>query len=214
KAAVGAALPAARYAHFATHGFFAPEAAVSARSREAGARREVTGWNPLLLSGLALSGANRMPKDGEEDGILTALEVSEMDLTRLELAVLSACETGLGKVAGGEGVLGLQRAFAAAGCRSVVASLWSVDDAATAVLMERFYRHLWEGKKGKLEALRSAQLDVLRRPELVEGRGEALRKEWGASMRGAGLKAKKLPAGARRSPVAWWGAFALSGDWR
>ncbi|MBY0231872.1 MAG: CHAT domain-containing protein [Gemmataceae bacterium] len=129
KQALRAGLPKASIAHLATHGYFAPG--------EGTAR-----WHPLLLSGLALSGANRVPKPGEEDGILTALEVSETDLSGLELAVLSACETGLGKEAGGEGVLGLQRAFAAAGARSVVSSLWKVDDEATRALMVRFYSNL------------------------------------------------------------------------
>ena len=106
-------------------------------------REGVTGWHPLLLSGLVLAGANKEARPGEENGILTALEVSEMDLDGLELAMLSACETGLGKQAGGEGLLGLQRAFAVAGCRSVVASLWKVDDRATQALMASFYRVWW-----------------------------------------------------------------------
>jgi len=104
--AIRAALAKVRYAHLATHGFFAPETVKSAAEHTAkdrlGEVRTPTGWHPLLLSGLAFAGANRDPKPGEEDGILTALEVSEMDLSKLELAVLSACETALGKVAGGE----------------------------------------------------------------------------------------------------------------
>src|SRR5262249_40398808 len=133
KAEAREALTKVRYAHLATHGFFAAENIKSALRGERKAddffgREGVTGWHPLLLSGLVLSGANREPKEGEEDSILTALEVSEMELPRLELVVLSACETGLGKSAGGEGLLGLQRAFAVAGALTVVASLWSVDD--------------------------------------------------------------------------------------
>ncbi|MBY0231091.1 MAG: CHAT domain-containing protein, partial [Gemmataceae bacterium] len=95
---------------------------------------------------------------------------------------------------------------------SVVASLRSVDDAATAVLMERFCFHLWEKKRSKAEALRQAQLDVLRNPGWVEDRADKLRGV--AGVRGAGMSAEKLPGGARRSPTAWWAAFALSGDWR
>ena len=85
--------------------------------------------------------------------------VAELDLHQTDLVVLSACETGLGKVAGGEGILGLQRAFQVAGARTVVASLWSVDDAATGQLMVRFYQGLKEGRR-KDEALRDAMLAV------------------------------------------------------
>jgi CHAT domain-containing protein len=209
KAAVRKGLTSVRYAHLATHGYFAPETVKSVLAPDKSSRpgeREVSGWHPLLLSGLALGDANREPKPGEEDGILTALEVSEMDLSKLELAVLSACETGLGAVAGGEGLLGLQRAFQVAGCRQVVASLWSVHDGATSVLMERFYHHRWRKKASALEALRQAQLDVLHNPGWVEKRA--------VELRGLGKASVKLSAGAARSPAAWWAAFVLSGDWR
>ncbi|MBY0232287.1 MAG: CHAT domain-containing protein, partial [Gemmataceae bacterium] len=209
KAAVRKHLAAVRYAHFATHGFFAPEEVKSAlagdRKERLGERPEPTGWHPLLLSGLALSDANRDPAPGEEDGILTALEVSELDLTKLELAVLSACETGLGKVAGGEGILGMQRAFAAAGARSVVASLWKVDDEATRQLMGDFYGQLWTKKDavGKAEALRRAQLAML------------FGKTLDGKPRGAGTKPEKLPKDdGKRLPPFYWAAFVLSGDWR
>jgi CHAT domain-containing protein len=204
KAAVRKALAGVRYAHLATHGFFAPEevkSVLAGRGKgQPGERSEVTGWHPLLLSGLALSDANRAPKPGEEDGILTALEVSEMDLTRLELAVLSACETGLGKVAGGEGLLGMQRAFQAAGARSVIASLWKVDDEATRRLMTDFYAAAWDTRKvvSRAEALRQAQLRMLR-----EGR-----------KRGVGPKEEKIEGKGGRLPPYYWAAFVLSGDWR
>ena len=81
-----------------------------------------------------------------------------------DLVTLSACGTGLGKVLGGEGLLGLTRAFQYAGARSVLASLWSVSDESTGELMKRFYGYLKEGRS-KAEALRSAQLDLLRRSE-------------------------------------------------
>jgi CHAT domain-containing protein len=206
RAALAVALPKHRFAHIATHGFFA-QAQATPDNDEGGA-----GWDPGLLSGIVLAGANSPSPD--EDGVLTASEVAEMDLSHLELAVLSACQTGLGKEAAGEGMLGLQRAFAVAGCKSVVSSLWSVHDAAAAVLMERFYYHLWEKKLSKLEALRQAQLDVLRHPEWVEERAKKLSGIRG--LRGVG-KASERIVGAkkeRHSPVAWWGAWQLSGDWR
>jgi CHAT domain-containing protein len=206
--------PRWRYLHLATHGFFEPPPPAPP-GRPAGlsfgfsdTRQALTyGRNPLLLSGLVLSGANRSP----EQGIITAEEVADLDLRGTELAVLSACETGLGKVAGGEGVLGLQRAFQAAGARSLAVSLWSVNDAATSVLMEEFYANLWQKHLPKLEALRRAQLTVLREPERVEKR-DAL------AARGIGKRALPLPPGGgvssarRRSPPAWWAAFVLSGD--
>jgi CHAT domain-containing protein len=193
KPAVVKALERVRYAHLVTHGYFAPEAFK-------GLTDEMGGWHPLLLSGLALSGANRVPKAGEEDGILTALEVSEMQLPKLELVVLSACETGLGKVAGGEGLLGMQRAFQVAGARSVIASLWKVDDRATQALMTEFYARAWDTKTiiSRAEALRQAQLLLLK-----EGR-----------RRGVGKASEKLPKGEVRLPPYFWAAFVLSGDWR
>ena len=119
--------PRHRYLHFATHGFFAPKelrSALTAASRGKdgdaanlfGGRKGVAGFHPGLLSGLVLAGANRPAEVGKDDGILTALEVESLDLGGVELAVLSACETGLGEKAGGEGLLGLQRAFQVAGC--------------------------------------------------------------------------------------------------
>jgi CHAT domain-containing protein/Tfp pilus assembly protein PilF len=192
-----------RYLHFATHGFFAPEEVRSAlapariNQAELFGREGVAGWHPLLLSGLVLAGANRPPRAGQQDGILTALEVAEMDLGKCELAVLSACETGLGKVAGGEGVLGLQRAFQVAGARSTIASLWKVDDNATRDVMSYFYEKLWDKKSplAKVHALRDAQRDILKN----------------------GVKRGMRPVGApgaNRTPPYFWAAFVLAGDWR
>ena len=153
-----------------------------------------------------------------EDGILTAEEVQSLDLRGTDLVVLSACETGLGEGEYGQGVMGLQRAFQAAGARAVVASLWKVDDAATTVLMEQFYTNLWSKKMPKLEALRQAQLTVLNDPGLVTGRRAELAKQ-----RGIDEKPGKLPEGGRvapasdrapRSDPALWAAFVLSGDGR
>ncbi len=218
KAALRDALPRHRFAHLATHGFFAPPSMrpyLGRDNKEKAARferEEVAGWDPALLSGLVLAGANRPTP--EDDGVLKASEVAEMDLSKLELAVLSACQTGLGMEAGGEGILGLQRAFAMAGCKSVVSSLWSVDDAATSVLMERFYLHLWGKKLSKLESLRQAQLDVMKHPEWVEARAKEQRGTPG--LRAAGKAGEAVGGGKRerRSPAAWWAAWQLSGDWR
>jgi CHAT domain-containing protein len=124
-------LPDARFVHLATHGFFADESLRSAfhldptRDRIIvggvpllGRRSTVTARNPLLLSGIVLSGANQAETGAShKPGIFTAEEVAELDLSGTELVVLSACETGLGEVAGGEGVFGLQRAFGLAGAR-------------------------------------------------------------------------------------------------
>ena len=126
------------YLHLATHGYFAAPRFKSALDRSAQAEQaggpfvsdqSLAGYHPGLLSGLALAGANQPTE--EDDGILTAEEISFVNLSGCELVVLSACETGLGKAAGGEGLLGVQRAFQAAGARTVIASLWKVDDVAT-----------------------------------------------------------------------------------
>ena len=147
-------LPQARYAHLATHGFFADQQFRSALQLDEKLfeRREFVGGRigervgegrgaRWCCAGLVLAGANRA-RTTPDRGILTAEAIAGLLLDDLELAVLSACDTGLGDVAGGEGVFGLQRAFHVAGCKNVVASLWKVDDAATAALMALFYRHL------------------------------------------------------------------------
>jgi CHAT domain-containing protein len=169
--------------HVATHGFFLPVAAPLAEEGEGSAGRGAGtaaaapaapaggslapavsrgGENPLLRSGLALAGANAL-RSGGEDGILTALEASGLDLWGTRLVVLSACETGVGKVSNGEGVYGLRRALVIAGAESLVMSLWQVDDLATRDLMMRFYKKL-EGGQGRSEALRAAQLETLAKP--------------------------------------------------
>jgi len=167
-------LPQARYALLATHGFFADpefrsvfllnEAAFRHQGREG--RAAPGARNPLVLSGLVLAGANR-PSAAEEmsvgDGsILTAEMIASLPLEKLELVVLSACDTGLGEVAGGEGVYGLQRAFHMAGAQTTVASLWQVDDEITQELLTRYFENLWHKGLGRLEALRQAQLAVRR----------------------------------------------------
>jgi CHAT domain-containing protein len=97
--------------------------------------------HPLLNCGLAFSGSNQL-YDGKNDGILTGMEVLGMDLEGTSLVVLSACETGVGEVLNGQGVMGMRQAFEVAGASSIVMSLWKVSDEAMAQLMERFYQEL------------------------------------------------------------------------
>ena len=103
------------------------------------------------------------PKEGQDNGLLQAWEIFERVRIDADLVTLSACESGLGKEMGGEGLIGLTRAFQYAGARSVLASLWKVEDESTAELMKRFYGYLKAGKT-KDEALRLAQLDLIQSP--------------------------------------------------
>jgi CHAT domain-containing protein len=116
----------------------------------------------LLRSGLALAGFNPR-KSGEEDGVLTALESAGLDLRGTQLVVLSACETGVGDVANGEGVYGLRRAFVLAGAESQLISLWKVDDIGTKEWMVKYYDKLL-ANAGRSDALRQTQLEFLKHP--------------------------------------------------
>jgi len=157
--------------HIATHGFFLTEEETK-KSRFVRPEIELmTGGNQkacrsvedksMTRSGLLFSGCNhaihheQIP-DGEEDGILTAQEISMLDLRGLDLVVLSACQTGLGDVISGEGVFGLQRGFKKAGARTILMSLNKVDDEATRILMVEFYKNLMRGK-AKHQSLKDAQ---------------------------------------------------------
>jgi CHAT domain-containing protein len=119
--------------------------------------------NPLLRSGLALAGAN-LHKDTGEDGILTALEASGLNLWGTKLVVLSACDTGVGEVKNGEGVYGLRRAFLLAGTETLVMSLWPVSDYLTREMMSNYYKGLKQ-EAGRGAALRQAQRDMLKRKD-------------------------------------------------
>ena len=152
--------------HIATHGFYWTDSDIKASAIDerlqflAADAAQNEADKALTRSGLFFAGANRtllgMKDDRRKnDGVLTAQEISLLDLRGLQLLVLSACQTGLGKVTG-DGVFGLQRGFKKAGAQSLLMSLWKVDDKATRILMSLFYKHLTEGK-GKHEALRLAQ---------------------------------------------------------
>jgi len=158
-----------RVLHFATHGFFLPDepfelVRVPSRTGKGVAYDLVANpENPLMRSGIALTGANKLC-DGDEDGILTAMEAAGLDLRGTELVVLSACDTGHGKIVSGEGVLGLRRSLHIAGAEAVVMTLWSIDDEAAHLLMKEFYTQLLKGKS-RAEALRSAQLLIKKHKE-------------------------------------------------
>lgn len=181
--------------HLATHGFFEPagvpslwqqalgQSAGSAGSLTEG-RQALDGYPPGLLTGLVLAGANHARH--RADAVLTAEEVHALPLRSCDLVVLSACETALGEMRGGEGMLSLRRAFHEAGARTVVSSLWSVLDDATARLMRSFYDNLWQHGLPPAQALRQAQLAMLELDRRRRGNGQ---------------------------PGAW-GAFVLSGEWR
>jgi len=158
---------APRILHIATHGFFLTNQAAYSKegSRDPGiATRSLNAnvkiENPLLRSGLAFSGANL--NTGRDNGILTALEASTLDLWGTKLVTLSACDTGVGVVQNGEGVFGLRRSFFLAGAESLVMSLWPVSDYVTRELMTSYYKGLERGL-GRGEALRQTKLAMLKR---------------------------------------------------
>lgn len=169
------ALHGPRVLVMSTHGFVRDDATLASR-------------NPLLQCGLALAGANRRRPESkaDNDGILFGLEVLDVDLRGTDLVVLSACETALGEVRSGEGVVSLQYAFQLAGARSVVATLWEVPDQQTALISRDFFARLADGKEDKAEALRQAQL-----ARIKERRG---------------LRKSTHPF--------FWAALTLTGDWK
>ena len=200
-----------RVLHLATHGFFlqdrcasaenlgrgieglvpiqppAQEEAAPAADGETSPSQPTVGNNPLLLSGLVLAGANhaRDAESEEEDGILTAEEIAALDLRGVDLVALSACNTGLGAVEVGEGVMGLRRAFELAGARTVLMSLWSVSDKETRDWMMAFYRARIAGAS-VADAVRRASLSAL-----------------------GALREAKRP----EHPYLWAG-FVAAGDWK
>jgi CHAT domain-containing protein len=198
--------PGRRIIHLATHGFFLGEDCV----RPLEGTRSVGGLivaspapqpkpsrarpgqtmveNPLLSSGLALAGANRRraATSEQDDGILTAEEVAALDLEGVEWAVLSACDTGLGHVRAGEGVFGLRRAFQLAGVRTVVMSLWAVEDRSAGSWMRALYEARLGRQLDTADAVHAASLAVL-----------------------ADRRQRKLST----APF-FWAGFVAAGDWR
>ncbi len=168
--------------HVATHTFFLEEACLPAHLAHASE-------NPLLLSGLAFAGANHHDQAGSaaaaSDSILTAEEIASMDLSRVGWMVLSGCETGLGKIHPGEGVLGLRRALRVAGVPTLIMSLWKAKDEPTRLWMRRLYERRFSGLSTP-EAVRAASLDII---------------------------AERREAGDAAHPF-FWGAFVAAGDWR
>ncbi len=157
--------PSPKLLHVATHGFFFPDPKIKKRLNDSEAAFKISD-NPLMRSGLVLAGGNHAWTTGKsyrsemEDGILTAFEISQMDLSNTELVVLSACETGLGDIVGSEGVYGLQRAVKIAGSKYLIMSLWQVPDKQTSKLMKRFYSNWLEDKMEIKEAFYAAQKDM------------------------------------------------------
>jgi CHAT domain-containing protein/tetratricopeptide (TPR) repeat protein len=201
-----------RYAHLATHGDFQADAFAAEQQRLLAARRDwelgktqearrVAAKNPLGYVGLVLAGGER----------LSGLSILGLDLENLKLVTLSACETGLGEYTGGKGVENLQQAFHLAGCPNVVASLWKVNDAATAALMVKFYHEMWVNQKPPIEALREAQLTIYHHPELIPDlageRGTIKVKKAAAVKSDPSAK----PQAAKRADTKLWAAFVLSG---
>jgi CHAT domain-containing protein len=199
--------PGRRILHLATHGFFLGDECASAPdgTRAVGglalsggrttakpgrqqARSQQLPENPLLLSGLVLAGANRRALAGpdEDDGILTAEEVASLNLEGVEWAVLSACDTGLGQLRSGEGVLGLRRAFQIAGARTIIMSLWPVEDRSARLWMRALYEGRLKRHLDTADSVREAALTVLR---------------------------DRRTQGQSTHPF-YWAGFVAAGDWR
>lgn len=178
--------------HIATHGFFLEEQKWNGNKERRGFSltpldshqnppiqklTPIQLENPLLRSGIALAGANKQAHGKTDDGLVTAMEVSGMDLRGTDLMVLSACDTGVGETRKGQGVIVLRRAFQQAGVHSLVMSLWKVPDDETKDLMVGFYKRLKTGIP-KLSALREASLSVMQ--TLKEKTGSTHPFYWGA----------------------------------
>src|SRR5579883_1764922 len=215
-AAILTALPQARFAHLATHGFFADPSfrfvfqldEKEYKITRLGERVGRAANSPLVMTGLVFAGANNPKTPGH--GVVTGEHLIDLDLSGLELAVLSACDTGLGDVAGGEGIFGLQRAFHYAGTRNVVASLWKVPDQSTAAIMALFYRNLWERNLTPMESLRQAQLEIYRNPGKIAELAKGFHAQFGGVPDMNDEKDVK-PVVVGNAHPRLWAAFVLSG---
>lgn len=183
--------PGRRILHLATHAYFldrkcSPEAEVGLAALDVGETKPPP--NPLLLSGLALAGANarETASADKDDGILTAQEIAALELSGTHWVVLSACESGTGPVMNGEGVCGLARAFRIAGARTLVTSLWPVDDEAARLWMAAFCEQGLREDRGAIGAVRAASRSIL---EQRRRRGES-------------------------THPFYWAPFVATGDWR
>jgi CHAT domain-containing protein/Tfp pilus assembly protein PilF len=187
-----------RVVHLATHGFFlggdcplggAGTRSVGGLTKRVSVKEAATVTeNPLSLAGLAFAGANqrRSVRGDLDDGILTAEEIGGLNLQGTEWAVLSACDTGLGEIKAGEGVFGLRRAFQVAGARTVIMSLWSVEDRSAMEWMKALYQGRLQRGLDTAEAVREASLTVLR---------------------------QRRARGQSTHPF-YWAGFVAAGDWR
>ncbi len=189
EARISAELPRHRVIHLATHGFFErsaaptpppPHADAPRSEREHDPVQRIVLDHPALLSGLVFA-PTPAPEGGTSiaDGRLTAEEISFLDLSEVELVVMSACESGLGTIYKGEGMLGLRRALRSAGVETVVSSLWKVSDDETLELMRALYDRLWRRGETIEDALRGAKLDRLRANRSAH-EGAAIPFAWGA----------------------------------
>jgi CHAT domain-containing protein len=185
-----AAMPQSTIVHFATHGIYLGEQCQAAPPADSRGLETVDTTAPAQdtpdVAALVLSGANRAAADAVDDGLLTSEEIAAVDMTATDWAVLSACDSGIGKSVGGEGVFGLRRAFRLAGVHSVVMSLWPVDDRASADWMVALYRARLQQHATTMDAVRAADLALI------------------AARRDAGLDPAPF----------YWAAFVAAGDWR
>jgi tetratricopeptide (TPR) repeat protein/CHAT domain-containing protein len=205
-------LSKSRYAQLGTNCDFRAEEPAEERAREidalkswregvGGGTQRVAVKDPLGYVGLVLAAGRVLPGPA----------LADLPLDGLELVTLSGSETGLGEYTAGDAVTRLQLAFHVGGCPNVVATLWKVNDAASAALLAKFYHEVWKRKKAPIEALREAQLTIYRRPDLVPDlAGERGPQKLSEAL--AADSADGTAGGSRRADPKLWAAFVLSGS--